>query len=335
MPHLNADDDVTSKPQSHSHLFVQHGIHLDTNGIEAEIRHDYLHNNLVIIAPTRAHRPYDTKDKSHLLIETSTSPRLDDNQEIYTLMAQDNKSWYVKVVENKYPSLMVNNPRAYGKQEIVIDTPRANVAFAMLPVAQIQRILSVFQMRTKALLAQNDVAYVLVFKNDGYGAGASLAHAHSQIFALPYIPDRYTDEAKLAQAYKLNNSRDAYEDIIAYEKQAKHRLLEETKDFVVFCPYASQWPFEFWLMPKRKIQYSTQLTEQELMQTAQILKKYLGKLTKHAISYNLYLQNGANRYQRFCIKVCGRSNIWGGFEVATGSVINAIPPESAAKWYQT
>lgn len=331
---LSLDSDVKSKPQAHSHLFTQHGIRLNTDGIDAEIRHDYLHDNLVIVAPNRSHRPYDTKDKGHLLIETRTSPRLDDQPAIYTLKHPNGKDWYVKVVENKFPSLTVDNPRAYGKQEIVIDTPRAAVAFAHLTVEQILRVLEVYQLRTAALMNQNDVEYVLVFKNDGYGAGASLAHAHSQIFALPLVPQKYQREAELTQAYHTENKRNAYDDIIAYEQKSKKRIIAETKHFLVFCPYASQWPFEFWLMPKRQFSMSTQINQEELAEIAQLLKKYLSKLNKHAISYNLYLENGVSSDQRFCIKVCGRSNIWGGLEVATGIVINTIPPESAAQWYR-
>lgn len=316
------------------HISPQHkGIELDTHGIETEMRRDYLYDNLVIIAPNRGKRPYDTRDTGHILLETASSPRLDRNVEISQLK-DENGDWLVKVVENKFPSLTSDNPQSYGKQEIVIDTPLASTPLSHLSIDQITNVLKVYQERTKKLLEQNGIEYVLVFRNDGYEAGASLAHAHSQIFALPVIPQKFMRESELIDQYIKNNNRNPFDDIIKYEKQAKKRIVCEDDDFLVFCPYASQWPFELWIMPKKHLTKSTELNNKQLKNIAKYLKQYLRKLNNHKISFNIYLENGVNSNHRFCIKICGRSNIWGGFELATGVVINTVPPESAAKWYK-
>ncbi|MBA3678991.1 DUF4921 family protein [Candidatus Saccharibacteria bacterium] len=246
----------------------------------------------------------------------------------------NHNNWLVKVVENKFPSLSPDNPKAYGKQEIVIDTPLASTPLSKLSEAQIVNVLNIYQKRTVDLLAQNGIEYVMVFRNDGYEAGASLAHAHSQIFALPMIPQKFKRESDVVEAYYKENHRDPYDDIIAYEKRTKSRVIAENDHILVFCPYASQWPFEFWMVPKRPITSIIDLSSTELNAIAQSLKRNLQKLTQHKISYNLYLENGVSPHHRFCLKVCGRSNIWGGFEVATGMSINTVPPESAAQWYK-
>jgi UDPglucose--hexose-1-phosphate uridylyltransferase len=309
------------------------GIKLNTHGIETEIRQDYLHENLVIIAPNRGNRPYDAKDSGHVLIETASSPRLDRNVDVCQLN-DPSGDWLVKVVENKFPSLSPDNPQAYGKQEIVIDTPLAGTPFGKLDEDQIKNVLHTYQARTSDLMAQNGIEYVLIFKNDGFEAGASLAHAHSQIFALPMVPGRFKRESENVEAYFKENNRDPYEDIIGYEKRTKSRIVFEDDNMVVFCPYASQWPFEVWMLPKRAVTSLESLSQPEISTLARSLKKYLSKLTRHKISFNLYLENGASEHHRFCLKVCGRSNTWGGFEVASGIVINTVPPESAAIWYK-
>jgi UDPglucose--hexose-1-phosphate uridylyltransferase len=326
--------DKKQDPSYETHIAPQHrGIDLDTRGIETEMRRDYLYDNLVIIAPNRGKRPYDTRDGGHILLETASSPRLDRNVEVSELK-DDKGDWLVKVVENKFPSLTSDNPQSYGKQEIVIDTPLASTPLSHLSTEQITDVLKVYQSRTKKLLEQNGIEYVLVFRNDGYEAGASLAHAHSQIFALPVVPQKFLHEAELIDQYIENNHRNPFDDIIGYEKRSKKRIVSEDDNFLVFCPYASQWPFELWIMPKKQITNSTELSNIQLKSIAKYLKQYLRKLNNHKISFNMYLENGVNTNHRFCIKICGRSNIWGGFELATGIVINTVPPESAAKWYK-
>lgn len=317
-----------------SHFMPAHaGITLDTRGIDTEIRRDYLNEFYVLVSPNRGRRPYDMHNPGNKLIETAQSPRLDKNRDIYSL--NDNHGdWLVKVVENRYPTLTPDNPKAYGKQEIVIDTPLGNKSLADLSDTQIYNVIDTFQKRIRDLSSQQGIAYVLAFHNDGYSAGASLAHAHSQIFALPFVPQKFANESRIVEEYFHTNNRDPYDDIIAYEKKHKARILCEDDRFIVFCPYASQWPFEFWILPKKPINSVIDCDKTDKIHLSRYIKRYCKKLTRHNVSYNLYLENGISTHQRFCIKVCGRSNVWGGFEVATGMVINTVPPESAAKWYR-
>lgn len=330
----NSPDNSTPKPRT-INIAPQHtGIVLDTTGIDTEIRRDYLHNRVVIIAPNRGKRPYDTRTSCNVLVETASSPQLDTNQETYKIT---NKSgdWKVKVVENKFPSLTMSNPQAFGKQELVIETPRSGVSFCSLPIGQLVDVFKAYQARINDLSNLKGIEYVLVFKNEGYEAGASLAHAHSQIFALPSIPNRIREESKTVEVYQSENHTDPYEDIKAYEKQHHSRVISSGKHFFVFCPYAPQWPFETWFMPQNPINNFGALDESALKELAEHLKNITGKLHKHQISYNFYIENGISPNQRLQIKLCGRSNIWGGYEVATSTVINTVPPESAAKWLRS
>jgi UDPglucose--hexose-1-phosphate uridylyltransferase len=305
---------------------------LDIEGIETEIRRDYIFDDYVVISPGRGKRPYDTHKNRHPLIETADSPRLDHEKEIYSL--KDDGHWQVKVVENRFPALTMDNLRAHGQQEIVIDTPLANISFARLSLTQIQRVLEVYQERTTDLLSKKGISYVLVFRNDGFEAGASLAHAHSQIYALPIVPKRFIEHSKAIEDYFLDKKKEPIEDIIAFERSKKKRVVAENDHFIVICPYASMFPFEAWIIPKRHVVNFNELNAAELKSCAKELKKLTEKLTGAQISYNFFIENGTSPHFRSIIKLYGRSNIWGGFEVATGMVINTVPPESAAKWYR-
>lgn len=320
--HINPDDAWQCKP-----------IELDITGAETEIRRDYVFDEYVIISPGRGKRPYDTQKNRHPLVETASSPRLDDERKIYALT--EDHHWAVKVVENKYPALTMKNPKAHGEQELVIDTPMSNVSFSHLSKAQIERVLEVYQLRTKKLMAKNDIAYVLVFRNDGFEAGASLAHAHSQIFALPLVPKRFLEHSKLIEQYVVDKKKEPIEDIIKFERDQKTRVVTEDDHFMVICPYASQYPFEAWLIPKAHVLRFDELNGVQIESCAEHLKHLTGKLTNNQISYNFFIENGVSPNYRCIIKLYGRSSIWGGFEVATGMVINTVPPEAAAKWYRS
>ncbi|MBI2798313.1 galactose-1-phosphate uridylyltransferase [Candidatus Saccharibacteria bacterium] len=330
---VNSDrpNDGNSNPQK---LNPQHsGIKLDTAGIATEIRRDYLHEYYVIIAPNRGKRPFDTRIEEHKLIETANSPKLHLEKKVFDLN-DEHGSWQVRVVENKFPALTPMNPQAYGMQEIVIDTPLGNRPLSSLSVNQITKVMQVFQERIGVLKNQKAIEYVSVFHNDGYSAGASLAHAHSQIFAIPVMPPKLTIESQTIEQYFTQKNSDPFNDIIAYEQNAAERIIWENDKFIAFCPYASQWPFEAWIMPKTPVTSFTQFSQDDLRTTAEILKKLMGRLCPHLISFNFYLEEGISEHHRFVLKVTGRSIIWGGFEVATGMIINTVPPESAAKWYK-
>lgn len=87
-------------------------------------------------------------------------------------------------------------------------------------------------------------------------------------------------------------------------------------------------------MAKRPITSIVDFTTEEIFSLAKPVKMVAQKLNEYEIDYNFFLQNGITEHQRFSLHITPRSlNTWGGFEVATGMIINSLPPEAAAKWY--
>jgi UDPglucose--hexose-1-phosphate uridylyltransferase len=96
----------------------------------------------------------------------------------------------------------------------------------------------------------SDFDYVLVFKNYGEAAGASLEHSHSQIIALPIIPKRVSEEIEGAKNYFRYKDRCVFCDMVRQELQQRRRVINENKSFVSIAPFASRSPFETWILPK-------------------------------------------------------------------------------------
>ncbi len=312
-----------------------HSLNLQSDLVETEIRRDYIHDYYVFIAPKRRGRPYDTSQHDHPLVETADSPRLDLQPSTYEMPGPDGQ-WLVKVVANKYPALSITNHQAYGIQEIVIDTPFTNTAFGALPTEQIKNILLTYQQRSTSLRQAPNITYVSIFRNDGYEAGASLAHAHSQIIALPFVPPRISEESRTIEDFFTTKSRDPYDAIIEFEQKSKVRIIAEDESWICFSPYAPRWQMEAWILPKRAFSKLEDATDAEITDLAPHLKRLTSRLTKQAINYNLDVEQGISKHQRLVFKVRGRNVVspQGGFELATDVIINVIPPEASTRWYR-
>ena len=312
------------------------GLNFNITQTEAEIRRDYIYEEYAIIAPKRHDRPFDFRGNDHPLIETASSPHLDDQKTLDELKSPLG-GWPVKVVENKFPAISLKTPKAYGEQELVVDTPLSNLPPGRLSVESMQDVLRVYQRRIRKLSSLEHIKYVQVFKNDGHHAGASLAHAHTQVFALPLVPPRYLARAQAVEEYWGEKHSDPFEDIIRFEQKEATRIISNSDQLLCFAPYASGWPLEAWILPKRNVQSFADCNEAEIKEIANTLLNLLRKLNGSGINYNFYIEQGLGEHQRWVLKVIGREVVspLGGLEVSTGIMINTIPPEAAAAWYKT
>jgi UDPglucose--hexose-1-phosphate uridylyltransferase len=304
---------------------------------KSEIRKDYFLDQHVIITPSRSKRPRDVKEEK----TAKTSPNcpfcvdnLDKNNVVDRINKKGSKNWQVVSINNIFPAVTLDNTKAYGKQEVIIDTPIHGLDFADLGEEKIQQILEMYSQRTKFLAKNKKLDYILCFKNSGAKAGASLKHAHSQVFSSSLVPSDLKEEAKSINDYKEKNNVCAYCDIIKKEIKSK-RAVYEDKNIACFTPYASKYHYEVWIFPKKHLDNITLLNKSELKSFAKGLKIITKKLQSIGLDYNFFLHNVvSNKNQHFYIKIQPRDSVWAGVELGSGLVINSIPPEQAAKFYK-
>jgi UDPglucose--hexose-1-phosphate uridylyltransferase len=204
-----------------------------------------------------------------------------------------------------------------------------------LPVAQLDRLLKVYQHRTLAIGRLKKIEYILIFKNHGGKAGASLVHAHSQIFATGFVPPHIILKLKNVRAYKIEHGACYYCDTLKKEGRSPRKIL--TNRYVTaFAPYASSYPYEAWLMPNRHLDNLTRLNPTERQAFAQALHKILKKLNSIRVSYNFYLhQTLTDKDEHFYLRISPREQTWGGVEVGSRLIINSVAPEDAARFYRS
>src|SRR5258708_18281622 len=116
---------------------------------------------------------------------------------------------------------------------------------------EIERVLWAYRERMLDLKRDFRLRYILVFKNQGAAAGATLEHTHSQLIALPIVPDLVREEIDGARAHFKQKERCVFCDIVRQELADTARVVSENADVVAIAPYAPRVAFETWLLPKR------------------------------------------------------------------------------------
>lgn len=331
-----------------------------------ELRKDPITSRWVIVSTERGKRPYDVRECPHKWEENIHCPFCAGNEsmtppEITALRDKGTKpntpGWQVRVVPNKFPALgidqdlkkrgtgMYDKMTGFGAHEVVIETPNHRQVFHELPTDHIKNILAVCQDRIEDLHKDIRFRYVLLFRNDGPQAGASLQHPHSQLIATPITPKRVKEELMGAEAYYKVKERCVFCDIIQQELDAKERIIYENAHFVAFCPYWSRFPFEIWMLPKRH-ELDFYSSREHLPEMAQALKVSIQKLgvVLNQPDYNFIVHTAPNLFSRrgywqtihedyhWHFEIIPRLTKVAGFEWGTGFYINPTPPEEAASY---
>ncbi len=305
--------------------------------MNSEIRKDYIQDKYVIIAPHRNKRPRDIVKPVITNSAESQKKCVFCPEGVFKNLIKDRmgplKKWEILVLKNPFPAVTLDNPKAYGIQEVIIDTPDHIKELEDLSIDQVSKVLEMYAKRTKIISKNKKIEYILIFKNNGGRAGASLQHTHSQIFATAFLPPHLFDKSQKIQEYKLKNGTCIYCDIIKKEKNGS-RFVWEDKNVIAFTPYASMYNYEIWILPKRHLDNITCLNQAERKSWAKILKMILEKIGILGLPYNYYFHQVIHdKDQHLYMKIVPRGSVWAGVEIGSGIVINPISPEQAAKFY--
>jgi len=299
---------------------------------QAQTRRNPLNGHEVIFAPQRQQRPNDMKTVSKPL----SCPFCGNNVKNKAIKQQlpTTGKWHAAAINNIFPALSTKNKRAYGYQEIIIDSDSHCENFADLNIKQISSVLQLFQNRSKKLSEDKKINYILCFKNQGAAAGASLKHIHSQIFASSILPHDIIEEREMLEEYQNKKNGCPYCQIIDSESRGQ-RLFFQDKYILAFCPYASDFPFEAWIISRRHVDNITLLKNTEIKSIATALKLIATKLKDLGYDFNFFTHNDVNnKQQHFYLKIQPRKGIWAGVELGSGLIINSTLPEDAAKYYK-
>jgi UDPglucose--hexose-1-phosphate uridylyltransferase len=310
-----------------------------------ELRTDWLTGRSVLLAEKRALRPneFAATDAGELPHGTGPCPFCP-GQEANTPPAVltrtvDDGRWRLRVIPNKFPAVALDEPLAIGAHEVIVESARHVERMSALTVAELAEVLDAYRERLEHWRATGPLRYGLVFKNLGAAAGASLAHVHSQLIALPLVPTPVAAEHARAEQALAEHGECAYCRLIEAERANRDRVVLDRDGFIAFCPYASLQPCEVWVMPTVHEPWFEQRAEQPgVDRLAEVLHRLLTRI--EAVlprpSYNLLVrtspwQDDGGRAGHWRIEILPRVNPLAGVELATQIFINPISPSVAAQ----
>ncbi len=324
-----------------------------------ELRKDPIVQRWVVMAPDRAKRPSDVKDEPKS-VDGEFDPFAEGNEAATPpeIMAYRNyhsppngPGWRVRVVPNKFPALQIEGKlekrgdgiydmmNGIGAHEVIIECPHGETNMSRLSVDNIREVLWVYHDRLVDLKRDPRLVHALIFKNKGSLAGASLQHCHSQLMATSVVPISIFEEINGALEFFNYRGRNIFEDMIQQELATGSRIVLDTPHFVVFCPFASRFPFETWILPKQQSSHFENIARPAVEELGTVLKTVLRKL-EFALDdppYNYVIHTAPFNqpelpHYLWHMELFPRLTRVAGFEWGSGFYINPVLPEQAAEF---
>ncbi len=327
-----------------------------------ELRKDPITNRWVIISTERGKRPSDFGKEPErkkggfcpfcVGNEDKTPPEVlvyhdGNNPDPKT----GKRPWKLRVVPNKFPALQIegglnrqgeglyDKMNGVGAHEVIVETPNHEETLSTLSAQRVEDVLWAYRDRILDLKKDARFRYILIFKNHGEAAGASLEHPHSQLIATPIVPKRVREEVDGAKSYYDYKERCIFCDIVQQEIRQQARLISENEHFICIAPFAPRFPFETWVMPKIHDASYEDVQKYEYASLARMLKDTLMRLDKvldHP-PYNFVLHNAPfveedSKFYHWHLEIMPKLSKVAGFEWGTGFYINPTPPEESANF---
>lgn len=327
-----------------------------------QLRKDPVTREWVIIATERSRRPSDFKPSEDLIGRPAFSPNcpfcpgneLMTPPEVLAYRPADtlpnSPGWWVRVVPNKFPALAIEGEldrvgfgmydmmNGIGAHEVVIEGTEHDRSIADVSRVQAQEVLWAYRDRFLDLQQDRRFQYILLFRNHGKVAGASLEHPHSQLIALPMVPNHLLLKLEGAKRYHDYHDRCIFCDMVKQEIRFGERVVCMNDDFVAFCPFASKYPFETWIMSRTHVPSFVQEDRPRINAFTAILQETLKRIANalHHPPYNFMLHMAPiNQEQQrdfhWHLSITPRLTIAAGFEMGSGIFINVTAPEEAAR----
>ncbi|MCW4020037.1 MAG: galactose-1-phosphate uridylyltransferase [Candidatus Bathyarchaeota archaeon] len=240
-----------------------------------ELRWDPILSQWILVSGKRGERP---------LLPKEVCPFCPGSEEV------PEKGWTVLSIPNRFPALRSDAPpidaegdRLYrcrpskGVCEVIVYTPRHDTSLADLNVENIKAVIDLWTQRFMELGGRDYVKYVFIFENKGEIIGVTLNHPHGQLYAFPFIPPRIQKELMSSRRYWKRTGVCLFCRIIEKEKKDSVRVVCENDGFICFLPFFAHWPYGVHIYPKRHVEALSDLTEEEKIMFASILKDILKK----------------------------------------------------------
>lgn len=319
----------------------------------SEFRIDPVSGECTIIASERAERPQDFKGTSGN-IECSFCPgneKMTPKSVMELKDFEEDENWSIRIIPNKYPFVkqenffikedvstkdsFYKNMEGYGIHDVVIDTPNHNESIVDFSQHHMENVFTALQKRQREIENNNNIKYVQIFKNQGVEAGASKSHSHWQIVGVSIVPEKQVKLIEGNKRYIKSKGICGYCDIIKHELELKERVIAMNENFIAITPYASKFPYEIWILPKRHYESFLMFDSIYIKDLTTLFQKVIKSLNLifKDIDFNICFEGAdlnSGNIHHWYLQIIPRIGSWAGFELGTSCYINIFSPELAA-----
>lgn len=331
----------------------------------------------VLVATARSMRPKKAEDlaprdtRKH--VETCPFCRGNEHKTPPEILSwPDATEWQIRLVENLYPVLGDDREAAgfnfglqqtidgYGRHEVIIDHHEHGTAVHDMAETHLAALFGVYQARMRQLFESDArLKYVLVFKNFGPAAGASIPHTHSQVIAMPVVPENVDAEVRNSAAHYAKHHHCIFcaliDEALTFEATIYDRnsgavrrkinvgqyVVERGEKFIAIKPFASRYEWEVHILPLTHQADFLDVRGEDMADLARVLRRTMARLDAviggaqynfflHSVPHDAQQQAHATSYH-WHLEICPRTSIPTGFELGSGLFVNTISPEQAAE----
>jgi len=320
-----------------------------------ELRQNIITGDWVVIAPERAKRPQDFVIPKGVRITDKTKCPFCVDSDGYKankkLIEFETDELYV--VPNRFPAFIEDEAQksvrsfypekgfyrakpSVGRHEVVVIKDH-NERLTTFSRPLIGKILEAIRDRYLALKKDNRISSIMPIYNHGAEGAASIDHPHAQIFASGIVANTVGREIDGAEDYYGINGACVYCDMIKHEEKEKARIVYQNDQFIAINFFASRFPFETWVLPKKHESQFEETSKESMTEFADALHKVFHMLDKTLQNppLNFYIhtlptihENSASYHWH--LEITPRVSNFGGFELGSEVIINVMSPEEAA-----
>lgn len=241
------------------------------------------------------------------------------------------------VFENRFPAFRLDAGGADGARgqcKVVVFSPDHEGSLGSQSVERIELLLELWAREARHMMDVHGLEAVLPFESRGEEIGVTLHHPHGQIYGFGFVPDL------LKKSAEAQRGSPVVEEIVS--ETPPHLVLDETGNALAFVPSIARYPYECWVVPRRRTPGSWDLTRAERADMARQLKRTLKRLDglfDTPMPYVLSAQIAPKGYEdtyHFTLQVwpirraADRLKFLASVEQVSGVFLVDVPPEVAA-----
>jgi len=330
------------------------------------LRQNVVTGRWALVAPGREGRPVDggpSEPRPSIPDRHPDCPFCPGNEEqLWGILAETpgagGEPWGTRVVPNRFPAITtmdseraplsllptaldlpviagVGRP-AVGRHEVIVESPRHDRDLSGMSTAEIEGLIHVYRERFRVHRSEHGGAIVL-FRNRGRPAGASLHHPHTQLVAMETVPPRFRTRARRAADWYARHGSCLMCDLPGAEPGWEERVIHDEGDLLAFVPWAPEASLEVWILPRRHVPEFGDISAEEVSELGRTLRRVLTALSREDPdhSYNMIIHSASadseeGHANHWFARIVPRSSRIAGFELATGVHIVPTLPESDA-----